>query len=58
MGGGGAGENKARDLRLSWPGNQYLFAVQDQGLIFDKNLTGSHLYRHQQPTHLFLNFLY
>lgn len=52
------GAGVARDLRLSWPGNHYLFAVPDQGFIFHNNLTGSHLYRHQQPTHPFLNFLY
>lgn len=57
-GGGGWGGlvGVARDLRLSWPGN-HIF-LPDKGIIYRNYLTGSHLYRHQQPTHPFLNFLY
>lgn len=50
------GSSTGPEVIMAW--EPYLFAVPDKGLIFQNNLTGSHLYRHQQPTHPFLNFLY
>lgn len=53
-GGAGAGRSTGPEVIMAW--EPYLFAVPDKRVIFQNDLTGSRLYRHQQPTHPFLNF--
>lgn len=58
---GGWGGSTGPEVIMAWEPYLFFFfffAVPDKRFIFQKHLTGSHLYTHHQPTHPFLNFLY